>query len=69
MPQERGTEAAAEDTLEMGDPRLISKIRRSRQGEVVVGREEGMKSGMFERCNKGRNRWDIGTQPVQEITQ
>jgi len=28
MPEERGTETAAEHTLEMGDPRLISKIRR-----------------------------------------
>ena len=69
MPEQCRTETAAEQTMEMGHRRGIVKIRRPRQGEVVVGSEAGMYVRVLKRFNEGCNRRDIDTQPVQEIAQ
>jgi hypothetical protein len=64
VPQERGPEATAEQTMEMGHHCLIVKIRRSRQGEIIVDLEENMDLGVLDRVDEGRKRRDICTQPA-----
>ena len=69
MSEQCRTEAATEQTLEMGQRRGIVKVRRPPQAEVVLGSEAGMYVCVFKRFNKSCNRWNIYTQPVQEIAQ
>jgi hypothetical protein len=67
MTEQRGTEAAAEETMEMGHRRGIVKIGWPRQGEVIIGGKAGMDVRVLEHFNEGCDRRDIDTQPVQEI--
>jgi hypothetical protein len=67
VPEQCGTEAVAELTVEIGHRRGIVKIRRPRQGEVVIDSEADVDVRVLERFNEGCKRRDIDTQPVQEI--
>jgi hypothetical protein len=69
MSEQGGTEAAAEETMEMGYRCGLVKIGWPRQGEIVIGGEAGMHVGVLEHGDEGCDRRDIDTQPVQEIAQ
>src|SRR5262249_46017910 len=67
VPEQCRTEATTEQTMEMGHRSGIVKIRRPRQGEVVVGSEAGMYVCVLERFNEDCDRRKIYTEPVQKI--